>query len=109
MWGEDEVAIEIEEAEGTITLVSITCPAGRLFMLGSVSRVGRTLHIDGAHVQGLTPGALGRLGLNNIGRKLLAEADVEEIVIEGSARTTGKKPGARPQAIRFPRQGRSQG
>ena len=89
-------------------LVSITCPAGCLGMIGSVSRVGRALHIDEAHIQGLHPGALGRHGLNIIGCKFLAEADVEEIVIKGSARTTGKSPGERPREIRFPRQGRFQ-
>jgi hypothetical protein len=102
------ITIEIEEVEENLMLVSITCPAGRLEMIGSVSQVGRALYIDDAHVQGLHPGALGRHGLNSIGRKLLAEADVEEIVIKGSARSTGKKPGERPREIRFPRQGRSQ-
>jgi hypothetical protein len=109
MWNESDVVIEIDEVEANLMLVSITCPAGRLGIIGSVFRVGRVLHIDDVHVQGLHPGALGRRGLNSIGRKFLAEADVEEIVIKGSARTTGKSPGERPRGIRFPRQSRPQG
>jgi hypothetical protein len=109
MWNENDVVIDIEEVEETLMLVSITCPVGRLDMIGSVSRVGRVLHLDNAHIQGLHPGTLGRHGLNSIGRKFLAEADVEEIVIKGSARTTGRNPGTRPREIRFPRQSRAQG
>jgi hypothetical protein len=54
-------------------------------------------------VQGLTPGALGRAGLNAIGRKLLEEADVDQIVIQGGARTTGRGKGRRPRPFRFPK------
>ena len=44
-----------------------------------------------AHIDGLKPDALGRAGLNAIGRKVLEEADVDQIIIEGSVRTTGCK------------------
>jgi hypothetical protein len=71
-------------------------------MIGSFSRIGRVLRVDGAHVQGLAPGALGRAGLNAIGRKLLEEADVDQIVVQGGARTTGRNKGERPRPIRFP-------
>jgi hypothetical protein len=51
---------------------------------------------------GCVAAALGRAGLNAIGRKLLEEADVDQIVIEGGTRTTGKNPGRPPKVFRFP-------
>ena len=103
MWSLDEIVVEIVEAEGPIVAVEITTPVGRLEMLGAIHRVGRLLHCKGVHIDGLRPGALGRSGLNAIGRKLLAEADVDEIVIEGGARSTGRTRGRVPRQIRFPR------
>jgi len=84
-------------------IVTITAPVGVLEMIGAVTMIGRTLRIDNVHVQGLAPGALGRAGLNAIGRKLLEEANADEIVIKGGARTTGRRKGEAPRPIRFPR------
>jgi DNA-binding transcriptional regulator YiaG len=39
---------------------------------------------------------------NAIGRKLLEEADVDEIIIEGSVRATGRNPGRAPERSTFP-------
>ena len=103
MWSLDEIRVEVVEADDAIAIIEIDTPAGRLELLGSLSRIGRTLFFRNAHVQGLGPGALGRSGLNAIGRKLLVEADVDAIVIEGSTRTTGAREGRRPRPIRFPR------
>jgi hypothetical protein len=103
MWSPDQIEVEIDEADHPVMIVTITVPTGVLELIGSVVRVGRVLQVDGAHVQGLSPGALGRAGLNAIGRKLLEEADVDEIVIQGGARTTGRNKGRRPRPIRFPR------
>lgn len=80
---------------------------GKLTLIGSVSIVGRTMRIDRVHVEGLTVGALGRAGLNAIGRKLLELADVDEIIVQGGARTTGRTKGKAPRPIRFPRQART--
>jgi len=41
-------------------------------------------------------------GLNAIGRKLLEMANVEKIVIQGSARATGRGKGTVPSKISFP-------
>jgi hypothetical protein len=71
-------------------------------ILGEMTIVGDDLHIMRAHLGGLYPGALGRSGLNAIGRKLLEMTDVEKIVIQGSARTTGKRKGRVPWKICFP-------
>ena len=102
MWRTAEITIEIEESDPPDVLAIITTPVGVVQLLGSVSVVERVLHIDRAHVGGLNPGALGRAGLNAIGRKLLEEADVDKIVIQGSTRTTGRNEGKVPRPICFP-------
>jgi hypothetical protein len=103
MWTADDITVEIDLVEHPVMIVRITVPIGVLEVAGSISRTGRVLYIDGAHVQGLAPGAVGRTGPNAIGRKLLEEADVDQIVIQGGARTTGRNKGARPRPIRFPK------
>ena len=103
MWASGQITVEIDDAEHPVAVLVITTPAGTLSLIGSVSIAGRLMRIDRAHVEGLRIGALGRAGLNAIGRKLLEVADVDEIIIQGGTRTTGRTKGKVPRAIRFPR------
>jgi hypothetical protein len=103
MWSLDEITIEITEAEPPLIIVRIETPVGSLELTGEVRRERRVLHCERVHIQGLSAGALGRAGLNAVGRKILVEIDVDQIVLEGSARTTGKREGQTPRPIRFPR------
>jgi hypothetical protein len=109
MWSSEQIVIDIEDVEhedggGKVAtmLIRVSTPAGTISILGTVSIVARVLRCDQAHVGGLTPGALGRVGLNAIGRKLLEVADVDQIIIQGSTRTTGCRSGKTPREIRFP-------
>jgi hypothetical protein len=102
MWTEADLTVEIDEADEDVMLVAITTPVGKLRIIGNITRIGRVLHVRKAHADGLHPGALGRAGLNAVGRKLLVEADVDEIIIEGGTRTTGKNAGRPPKPFRFP-------
>jgi hypothetical protein len=102
MWSHDQIDIEVSEVDGIVVLVTITTPVGRLELMGGVSLRGRLLVIEGAHVQGLRPGALGRAGLNAIARRLIAEIDADGLVVEGSARTTGRTKGRVQSPFRFP-------
>jgi hypothetical protein len=103
MWSLDDIEIHVIERDADVFHVEVLTPAGVLEPLGAVSVSERVLHSREVHAWGLTPGALGRAGLNAIARKLLVEADVDEIVIEGGARTTGSRPGRRPRPFTFPR------
>ena len=109
MWAPDEISIEIEDVDHHVAVVIITTPAGTLSLIGGISIVGRMMRIDRAHVEGLEIGALGRAGLNAIGRKLLEVADVDEIIIQGGTRTTGRTRGKVPRPIRFGRPPRPAG
>jgi hypothetical protein len=101
MWTEADIVAEYE-IDGPVVSITLTTPVGTVSILGEMAIVGDDLHIIRAHVGGLYPGALGRIGLNAIGRKLLEMADVQKIVIQGSARTTGKRKGRLPWKICFP-------
>jgi hypothetical protein len=103
VWTIDQISIEIDDVDHPVAVLVITTPAGALSLIGSVSIAGRVMRIDRAHVEGLEMGALGRAGLHAIGRKLLEIADVDEIIIQGGTRTTGRTKGKVPRPIRFPR------
>jgi hypothetical protein len=107
MWSLDQIRLQIDEVDRDVVLVTISTPAGDIHLAAEVRLAGRTLYCTHVHAQGLHAGAVGRAGLNAIGRKLLVEANVEEIVIEGSTRTTGRGKGRTPRRIRFPRSLRS--
>jgi hypothetical protein len=102
MWTSDEIVVEIDVVEHPETVIVITTPAGVMSVMASVSIIDRVLRLDRVHVEGLKPGALGRAGLNAIGRKLMELTDVEEIIVQGSTPTTGRNPGTTPKPIRFP-------
>jgi hypothetical protein len=104
MWPANEISVQIDNVEHPVAVLVITTPARTLSLIGSISIVGRVMRIDRAHIEGLKVGALGRAGLNAIGRKLLELADVDQIIIQGGTRTTGRTKGKVPRPIRFPRQ-----
>src|ERR1700687_824899 len=103
MWSSDQISVDIVDADHSVLEVVVTTPIGTMNLVASVSIVGRVMRMDGVHIDGLTPGALGRAGLNAIGRKLLEVADVDQIIIQGGARTTGQNKGKLPRAIRLDR------
>jgi hypothetical protein len=102
MWSTNQIVIDIVDADHPVAEIVVTTPIGDLVLMASVSVIGRTLRLDRAHVDGLAPGLLGRSGLNAIGHKLLEVADVDEIIIQGSTRATGRCKGKVPRPIRFP-------
>jgi hypothetical protein len=99
---QDQWIVELRDVQSKTLLVEVWTPAGRIEIMGEVERVGRVLYVTGTHINGPRPGVLGRSGLNAIGQTLMEAADVDEIVIEGSTRTTGRMAGRAPRTIRFP-------
>jgi hypothetical protein len=102
MWGVDDIAVKIGLVDHPVMIVRITVPVGTLEVIGSVSKMGAPSASTEPMSKVSLPGRSDGAGLNAIGRKLLEEADVDEIVIQGGARTTGRNKGARPRPIRYP-------
>jgi hypothetical protein len=105
MWSSAQISIVIDEVDLPTVLASIATPIGVVELIANVRLIDSVLYIERAHIGGLSANALGIAGLNAIGRKLMEEAGVTEIVVEGSARTTGRSKGRTPHLIRFPRGG----
>ena len=61
MWDSAGVTIEIGLVDGDVMIIEITTPVGMVQIIGRVARVGRLLHVSGAHVDGLRGGALAGL------------------------------------------------
>ncbi len=109
MWTLDDVAIEISLVDADVMLVDadvmlvvVAAPVGRFELIGNVGIRAGILVVENAHVQGLRPGTLGRHGLNAVARKMMVEADVQGLVVEGGTRTTGRTRGRRQRPFRFP-------
>jgi hypothetical protein len=102
MWESGCISIEVSVVDEEVMLVEIATPVGTMEVLGNVTRVGRVLYIRKADMDGLYRGALGRSGLNAICQKIMEEADVDQIVIEGGTRSTGKNRGRIPKPFRYP-------
>jgi hypothetical protein len=103
VWSANDISLEIIEADHPVVLIRIRTPVGELEIVGNVTLEGAVLSITAAHVEGLRPGALGRAGLNAIGRKLLEETDAKELFVQGATRATGARRGRTPKPFRFPR------
>jgi hypothetical protein len=100
IWSSEEISVAIEDIDDNEIIAVIETPAGTVKLMGTVTVVDRELKIDGAHVQGLWPGALGIAGLRAIGQKLMEEVDADKILAQGGIRTTGCHKGKRPSPIR---------
>jgi len=91
----DRLSCELDDdSEWPTVIIQITTPVETMELIGEVVHWdGSVMRIDRAHVQGLSPGACGRSGLNAIGRKLLEFIDVKELLVQGGTRTTGLRRG----------------
>ena len=99
---QDKIIIDLDHlSEHPVWVITARMQAGTLRLLGLIELKDRTLHVGDVHVEGLTPGALGRAGLNALGYALMEVADVDELVIQGVVRTTGARPGRRPGTFRL--------
>ncbi|MEG1592638.1 hypothetical protein [Chryseobacterium sp.] len=57
---------------------------------------GKTLHLNQLHIEGSSGGKVGRENLYKIARDLGRQFKVEEVIIQGGKRTTGKYIGKVP-------------
>jgi hypothetical protein len=99
---EDGVDLEIIEASDDLLWVRALGPWGMVELVGTLRMEAGTMYLDGVHMDGAWSGRLGRRGLNAIARKILEESGADKIVLQGSIRTSGRKPGRAPRAFRFP-------
>jgi hypothetical protein len=106
MWALENLTVEIDDelSIGSIVTVRIGTPAGIIQIMGQVMRCDdQVLQIDGANIDGAVANACGVRGLRAIGQKLMETADVQEIIVQGSARTSGANKGHIPRPFSLKR------
>ncbi len=95
-WGRAELLplrVEIDEAEGRVTIFTLGTPAGEVGILAEVSENGTTLILDGVHIEGPGANAVGIACLRTLAEVVMEELGYDAIDIQGAPRTTGANPG----------------
>lgn len=107
VWTAADIEIVFDDfgTDDPVVTAEVTTPAGRLQVMATVTRIGRTLEFDGLHIHGenLALGVVGGGRLLQVLRALLEKLDVDEIIVRGAVRTTGARPGHQPRIIRVAR------
>jgi hypothetical protein len=101
------MAIDIigEQSEAAVATARIETTVGTIVVMAEVTMEGRCLMLRGLHVHGIDVGVneLRVAGLRRVVREFMEDLNVDEMVIEGSVRTTGAGPGRTPRPLRFAR------
>jgi hypothetical protein len=112
LWRRSAIRFVLEPnlSEGQVATMRVATPAGDLLVMGEPAQdiTGNALRVRAVHTNGAagTPLAAKSIGLANllvIGQAFLVEFGYEQLILEGAVRTSGKRQGARPRAIRFTR------
>jgi hypothetical protein len=97
MWDNALLDIVIDDVEEDEVIVVIGTPVGTVHLMGTLRINGRVLHVERAHIHGLTPGALGRAGVSCWKKPMSKKSSLRE-VLERQAQMKG---GAR-KSFAFP-------
>src|ERR1700674_834209 len=94
-----------ELSEQAIVTARIETSLGTVMVMAEVLPEARSLTLRGLHIYGEDVGAhdLRVAGLRRMVQEVMEELNVDEIVVEGSIRTTGSGPGRTPRPLRFAR------
>src|SRR3954447_26688621 len=97
MWRAEDVSFVLldDQTSGPVLTVEIAVPASRLLAMAEPLVVGPTLILRGFHMhgEGLGPHDIGLANLRVLAAVVLERMDLDELVVEGAARTTGANPG----------------
>jgi hypothetical protein len=112
MWRRSEIGFVLDSglSEGEVATMRVATPAGDLLAMGEPEQElsGTVLRVTGVHTNGaagapLAANSIGLANLQVIGQAFLMEFGYEQLVLEGAVRTSGKRKGSRPRAVRFTR------
>lgn len=86
-----------------VAVVAITTPWGEIKVCAEIRIAERIMTISGLHVQSDSgANAFGPARLRRIANAIMNRMDLDAVIIEGAARTTGANPGRTPR-LRFTR------
>jgi hypothetical protein len=98
-----EITFDLDDdvLDPPLITLGIGTPVGEIMVMGTLDVDGRCYQLHGAHLDGPGANRVGLAGLWAIVRAFAEQFDVDEIAIQGAARTTGARPGHVPWAIRW--------
>lgn len=91
------VQILIDENDTIDAIVSVSKVSVEI--IANVIRKGDTIRLDGLHVELLSGGPLNRQQIELLGAELCRYFEVENLVVQGGRRTTGRSAGTIPRVI----------
>jgi hypothetical protein len=109
MWDAACLSFEVDAdlTDHPVVTIVVQTPDGALRIMGDLELDGSTMTLLGVHVQGAQANAVGAGNLKLLARLVIERMELDELVVEGAARTTGASPGRRPRVLRFTRDLRS--
>lgn len=107
MWAPNEIQfddIDYDATDHPVVTIRIGTPVGAVEVMAEVAEHRRSLQLRRLHVQSaVEPNAIGLANWRLIANVVMERMGYDEIIVEGAVRTTGARPGRRPQPIRFAR------
>lgn len=97
--------VDLEVEANDLIYVELSNGRVRIGLLGVGALSGQIATLSGCHIQGPGPNQLGSLMLRQAAQQIMELLNVDELRIEGAARTTGANPGRRPAPLVFRRNG----
>jgi len=109
MWAVEDLSFEMvnDMTDDPVVTLRVSTPKGELVFTSEPVMRGNILVLQGTHVQGAYPSAIGTANLMVIAQAVMEGMDLDGLVVEGALRTTGANPGRRPRDFRFTRRVRS--
>lgn len=111
LWTASEITFELLDdlSDDPVVTLRIGTPAGVLLAMAIPEADGNRLILRSAHIngegQGFGSGHVGMANLLVIGNAFVERFEYDELVVEGAVRTSGRRNGHRPRALRFTRRG----
>src|SRR5208282_2537574 len=97
--------LDFEIAPGDVVLVRLARDAAEIEAAFYVRLTGRAAMLSRFDIQGAGRNTLGWTTLRTLAHSVMELLDVDELRIEGAARTSGANPGRRPTPLVFRRTG----
>lgn len=97
------VDVHIDLVDVDVVLGTVLVDGTRIEFAANLAYVGRRLELTKLHLHGAGPNTFGPQVLRQVVQALMAELDVEEVIIEGGSRVTGSATGRAGTGPRTPR------
>jgi hypothetical protein len=105
VWNTDSLSFVLVDdlTSDPVVTVIVQTPDGDLRFMAEIIMEGAVMTLRGFHVQDAQANAFGAGNLKVLARTMMERMNLDGLVVEGAARTTGANPARRPGILRFAR------